>query len=316
MNLAMKILLFFGDLVLPLGLGYWLARRGKIGRAFFDRLLVVAIVTLAPALGLLSFWKIRLTLSLVWLPILGVVMQMAPGAIGMAIGRRRFECPLEEGSFVISTILSNRGVAGMILVYILYGEQGYAWCRLVMLFAAVTVYFFCFPLAGYYHAKANAGASGRPSIARIIFSRNQAPALGVIAGFALNLCGVPRPEILETAFHPIMHLCVWCFVVPTGYAINFAELRKYLKDSVQLLIVKFVVTPVVILPLAWLVGLRGPVFWVVAILSFSPAAINSVVTARLHKLNVHVATAGFVLTLAVYLLVVAPLVLILASLFG
>jgi len=64
------------------------------------------------------------------------------------------------------------------------------------------------------------------------------------------------------------------------------------------------------------VGLEGVHLHSLVVLAFAPTAINAVVAAKLHDLNVHVATAAFVLTTGVYLLVVFPVMLTACTLAG
>jgi predicted permease len=61
------------------------------------------------------------------------------------------------------------------------------------------------------------------------------------------------------------------------------------------------------------VGFRGDLLAALTILAASPTAIMAVVAGRLYKLNVDLAMAAFVLSTAVYIVVVFPVILWLAS---
>lgn len=52
------------------------------------------------------------------------------------------------------------------------------------------------------------------------------------------------------------------------------------------------------------------------LVTFSPAAINSVITAELYKLNVDLTISGFLLTTAVYIVLVFPLLFLCVNLAG
>jgi predicted permease len=51
----------------------------------------------------------------------------------------------------------------------------------------------------------------------------------------------------------------------------------------------------------------------IVILAAMPTAINTVIAVQLYKLNVHIATAAFVLTTAVFIGVVLPVLFVLMS---
>jgi len=310
MDPRLKILLFLVDVVLPVVAGYGLARYAKVRKVYFDRLMVGNILVLATALAVLTFWVMRLSLQLAWLPVLGVVMQVLPAAIALPIARKRYPGSLEQGSYLLSAMLSNRGVVGMITVFILFGGEGYALNRLVMLLAPFVVYMVCYPMSKYFYGRHNAQGGQRLSLVSILLSRNQVPVIGIAVGLALNYGGIRRPGWVDPVFPWLIHLTSWLFMIPVGASMDLSQMKKHWVQVMDLLPLKFVAVPLVIYILARLVGLSGTVHSTVLIASMSPVAITSVITARLYGLNVHLASAAFALTTAVYLVVVFPLVLL------
>lgn len=308
MNPSIKILFFFVDIALPLCAGYVLARRERPTARFYDRMMQAAILVVAPVLALLSCWAMELEAHLIWLPILGVAMQVLPGGIGWLLARGKPHDDLEKGSYVISTILSNRGIVGGLAVFILFGETAYAHSRLIVLLGMPVLYGFCFPLARYYHASHRNGQE-EGSIWSIILHPNQVPMLGVAAGFALNFSAVARPEVMGGVFDALVHVIAWMLLVPVGYSIDFGEMREHWRHVLDILPLKFVITPLLLYALGRAVGLRGEVLATLVIIAASPTAINAVITSKLHNLNVHVSMAAFVLTTGVYLVLVYPVIL-------
>jgi predicted permease len=313
LDAKLKVLWFFVDLALPLACGYLLHYVGWMSRKQGDVVIKVNLRVVATAVSLVSFWGAALTLQLIWLPVLGVMMQIIPGVVSGALARRKYDGPLEQGGFVLATMLSNRGVVGTLSVFILYGEQGYVWSRLVMLLAPLVQYMVCFPLAQYYSDRHRGEDNGRPSLWSVLFSWNQVPVVGIAIGFALNHLDVARPQMVGDALPWAVHLLAWGVVLPLGASLNFAQLRRFMPDMIELLALKFLVTPLLVGLLGYAIGLRGDVLAAVTILAASPSAIMAVVAGRLYKLNVDLAMAAFVLSTVVYIVMVFPVILWLLS---
>ena len=309
MDPRIKIAYFVLDLVAPVTVGYLLGRSGRLSRKTPDYMMTFGIVVLAPLLLLTTMWGARLDVRMIWLPVLGIAMQIIPGLIGFLRSRRKYDHPSEQGSFVLATMLSNRGTVGTLSVVILYQETGYVWARLVMFFAPFVMYLFCYPLAQRFHQIGRRQQGERPKLRTLLLSRNQIPLLGLAAGLALNLAGTPRPEILGSLFMVWVHVMAWVFIVPFGFLIEPAQIRRYWTGTLELLGIKFFLTPAVIYLLGYAVGMRGAMLNTVTILAASPTAVMAVVAARLNRINMHLAMTAVVLTTLVYIVIVFPVIL-------
>ena len=311
MDAKLKLLYFVIDVVCPLAVGYGLRRWQRRLEPVFDRVILFNLLVLGSTMGVLCFWVIPLNLSLIWAPILGVAMRLFPAGVCLLIARRKFEGDLERGSYAISGALSNRGVVGMLTVFILYGEAGYALNQLIMLLSPVTFYCLWLPLGRYFHDRHWGRKGDGPSFWSVLFSRKQIPLIGVAIGLCLNVGGVPRPELLGDVLRSMVHVIAWLFLTPVGLSMDFGEMRKYWLSVVDLLPIKFLLAPLCAGVLAWLVGFRGTDLQIITIIAASPTAVNAVVVAKLEKLNVHVSVAAFMLTTVGYVVLVLPAILIL-----
>jgi predicted permease len=317
MSLWLQILTFFADLVLPMTAGYWLAQRAGVAANRLDPLMRLGIVTAAPALTFLTFWGVSLSPRLAWLPVLGVAMLLIPGGLALLTARAKDDHgPLERGSYILTSMLANRGVVGGLATYILFGEQGYAWSRLVVVFGPVVVFFIGFPLAGRFYQQHTGEARQPGSLRKLILSPNQMPVVGILVGLALNLWGVPRPEAAGQAVPILVHGVAWLFLLPTGAALQVTKIARYIPDLADVLAIKFLINPLILALLAWAVGFRGELLATIVLLAASPTAIFTVVVARAQGLNTHMAMAGFVLTTLVYMACVFPIFLIALAWFG
>jgi len=307
----LKALFFFVDLVLPLLIGYVLRRRGWGEGRFTNRLMLGNLMVTGTLLGLLSFWIIKFNRHLLWLPVLGVAMQIIAGAAGYLRAWMKYDDMDRRGSYVISAMLSNRGIVGMLTVFILYGEVGYAYTCLTTLPSALTLYLICFPFASYCFHTHHRTTEGARSFWSTLVTPKQIPLLGVLLVVILNCSGVKRPDILGDIFPWLVHVSAWLFVLPLGLSLEFSELRRHWVSVLDLTAIKFLITPALIYALARLAGLSGEVLNTLVILSFSPTAVYAVITCKLHGLDIHLPMAAMMLTTAVYLLCALPLLLLL-----
>lgn len=309
MDLHLKLLVFLLDFVAPLAVGYVLFRLGWMSRTMSDKLLRVAISVVSPILAVLTCWVMKLDLVLIWLPILGVVMQIVPGIAGFFMARKKYDDKLTQGGYVMSAMLQNRGVVGALSVFILFGEESYAWSRLVMGLAPLVVFGFCFPLAGWFRAAHDGEDDKRPSLMSVIISPNQIAVVGVIVGIILQASGAERPAALGDSVPWFTHALAWTTMVPLGFDIDLKRMRGYLTHLFELMGIKFILTPLLTGALAVAVGIQGDMLHTVAVLAAAPTAMNAVILGRIHKLNIHLTMAAFVFTTMVYLAVVFPLLL-------
>ncbi len=315
MDTTLKALYFFTDLILPLAAGYLLKKKFKHRNINLDRLITINILFLFPLSGMLSFWILTLNTELIWLPVLGVAMQLVPGLIGFFAARSKYTSPLDRGGYILSNMLSNRGVVGSLTVFIILGEQGYAYCRLTMLFASIIVFMFCFPMAQRYYESHKGRKSSRPSLKALLLNKNQLPTLGIAAGLFLNASGIARPPAFKAAFDISVHTIAWCALLPIGYALDFNKIKGYWRNIFDFALIKFVATPILIFLPAYLLIESRAALATVVILSMSPTAINAVITSKIHRLNIHIATASFITTTLLYILLVFPLILVATTYF-
>jgi len=310
-----KLLRFLVDLALPLAVGWQLRRFAGVRRETMNRLLAAGILLVTPLLTILALWQAPLEEQLLLLPLLGMLMQVLPGIVGLVRGRKRYQDPLERGSFILTCMFSNRSVIGILSVYIFFGQTGYAYTRLTLLLGAPTFYLIGFTMARYYQEKSRAGGGGRITLRSILVNRNQLPLLGILVGLAANLAALPRPASLVDPLFPwLVHLQAWLFLLPLGQAMELKKMGRYVRDGLEISLVRFLFTPLLVCPLAWLAGCRGILFGTVLVLSLTPASIGAVVAARLHGLNEHLPLTAYLVSSLLYLLVIFPaLILVVGS---
>ena len=302
------------DLVLPLAVGYYCRQRTPNAEQFFRKMIEANICVVYPILSVLTFWVLTLNFELIWLPILGVMLSVIPGIAAYMRVNKKYSNELDKGSYIICAMISNIGTLGGLCAFIVYGEVGFAYTQLVLLLQNFVIFMFCFPLAQYYYQKSINQGMDKVSFSALFISRNQLPVVGMAIGVLFNLSGIERPAALGAIIDPLVHLGAWSALLPIGYSIEFNEMRKHYNGIIDLIPIKFVITPALMFLLAELVFSDETMKNTILILACMPTAINAVVAVKINNLNLNIAMASFVLTTAVFLAVELPALFLLLSL--
>lgn len=306
MDIWTKVAYIFVDLVLPLVLGYMGKKNNWLSEVVCNKMISVNIVILCTALSLLSFWVLPLKPELLWLPMFGVLLSFIPGIPAYWISRYKYEGGLEKGSYLASAMLSNIGLLGGLCVFILLGELGFAYTQIIALFQNLVLLLFCFPMAQYYGQQQNEHRTPRISFADLFLNRNQLSLVGMAVGIILCVSGIPRPALLDSAFPVIVHISAWTALLPVGYSIEFAAMKQYYTGILDLIPIKFIVTPVTAYFIARQLFTDSTVLSTILVLGSVPTGVNAIITARLYHLNLPLTGAAFVLTTAFFLIIVYP----------
>jgi predicted permease len=306
MDVVGKFTTLFIDMILPLLVGYALRRSSRGSERVFNWMISLGIIVLFPGLTAFSIWGLVPVFDLIWLPLFGVLLHIIPGALALVWGRRKYDSSLDYGSYAISGFLSNHVTLGSLSAYILYGETGYAYTQMTLLFNSLLMFGFAYPLAQHYRNMHDHGKGLRIDLKQILFNRNQLPLVGMLVGIILNWQGVHRPESFLPVFDMMIHFSAWTFLIPVGYSMDFGEVRHYWRDALDITFIKCVITPVLIVAIAGLFIRETIAFRTLVLLAAQPTAVNAVIAMKLFGLNLHLSVGAFVLSTAVYLLIIFP----------
>ena len=297
----------FVDLILPMIVGYVLRQRSNLSERFYDRLIEATLVIVYPLLGVLSFWVIRVDATLLWLPLFGVLIHVIPGLLVYLRVKNKYEAFTDQGSYLMAGILSNHLTLGGLSVYILFGATGYAYVQLFVLPQSFILFLICFPLAQYYQRRSTGRCMQNTISWRgILFHRNQLGIVGVFVGLLFNGLAIERPVAAAALFDLLVHIGAWLSLVPVGYSIDFMEMRNHWRDTWDMAVIKFILTPIIIAVFCTYFVDEELMRQTLLVLSFGPVAINAVIAVRLHRLNLHIVMANFVFTTTVYLTIIYP----------
>ena len=304
-----RIIFLVTDLIMPLIVGYFLHREQILSGGAANFIIKFNVIVVYTLLTLLSFWVLPITMELFWLVPFGFLYVIVPGVIGALTFARRHKNLLNRGAYIMSAMLSNIGTLGGVCAFILYDEIGFAYTQIVGSCQNILVVLVCFPLAQYYHAKHIEAAHEETepiSFKQLFFSWNQLSLVGIAAGLLLNFNEVQRPEILSNLFQGLVHFGAWAALLPVGYLINFSHAKYYFSRVWDLAILRFVIMPAVIYFLSRQIFTDTILLDTLFICAMCPTAINAVLASRLYKLHVDLAITSFLMTTALFLLIIFP----------
>ena len=305
-----RLVYLFTDLIVPLIVGYLLYQRQMLSDTTVNRLIRINVVVFFTLLSFFSFWALPLTQDLLILPACFAFIILFPGFLSWRFLGRRFHSPIDRGTHLISALLSNIGTLGGICAYIIYGERGFAYAQIGGACQNLVLVLLAFPIAQYYyllhktHGR-TARLEGRGFLGLLI-SWNHLSILGMAAGLALNAADITRPPILSEAFSYIIHVSAWFAMLPVGSLINFRRARRFVYLTLDMILLRFLVVPLVAF-LAARIFISDPIVQnALVIFASVPAAINATLTARLYHLNVDYTIAVFLVTTVLYLTILFP----------
>ncbi|KAA1194615.1 AEC family transporter [Pseudohalioglobus sediminis] len=183
----------------------------------------------------------------------------------------------ERGIFVQGAFRSNLAIMGLALCISAYGERG---AQLAAL--AVAVMTSLYNILVVFVLNSTLGGTSSVQAALLGILRNPL-IIGIAAGAALALSGLPVPAVVEPAsvwlsafFLPLMLVCI-------GGAMKLGELRQSGALAWESTAWRLLVSPALTVMLALLIGVRGEALGVLFLLVGAPAAASGyimVVAAR------------------------------------
>lgn len=305
----LRFLFVFTDLIAPLVVGYLCGYYKIISQEFCNRLIKLNIRIVVSILSFLSFWTLKISVDLLWLPIFGFLACIVPGIIAKYTFADKYKNLNDRGAYMMAAMLSNIGTLSGLCAFIVYGIQGFAYLQIVATFQTLFTLSVCFPLANYYHSKASRSKSQKQqiSIFKLLFNLNQIPVITMIIGFILAIQNIPTPAVGYDIFNALVHIGAWAGLFPVGYIIRFDKAKYFLRKTSDIIIVKFVVLPILMYFVA--INLFSDTVLIGSMLiAFSaPTAINAVLACNLYKLNVNIAVSSFLSTTVIFLCIIFPI---------
>lgn len=308
-DILLKMSIFFVNIILPIAIGYIIINTTRITKEKLNILLFINILVVLPISCILVFWNMQFSRGMILLPILGFLTPLISGAIGYLFSKKKYSDPKKQGSYIVASMLSNRGTIGGLTMYILFGELGYAYVSLIILFSSINIFFIAFPLGNYFGNKQS--NKEKVSLKSILLKKTNIPILGIIIGICLNLFGGARPEVATIVIDPLIKVMAWLSLIPIGSSIDFHGVKKNLKKTFDISLIKFIIMPLVTAAIAYPLISDVKMATSLVIINMMPVAINAVIVTKLANLNEDVSVAAFLITLTIYLFIMFPIITLL-----
>jgi len=302
----------FAVLICGLLSGYFTGSRLASPQRWAKKIMTAVLVSFNWVIALFVIWQMQLSRQLVWLPLVGVISMLAITASSAAIFcflklelRTRLTLILAGG-------LSNHGYTGGAFVcYALFGAQGLALANLYPMLWVPTAYLIFFPLLKMQELSTKDATHSFKfkHIFDLRFLVLPAIALAVV----LNLTNIAPPSFIQKFYliDILVYVASGLSFFAIGMQVNLARLRYYVNLYFPVAIIKFVLAPVITLTIIWLLALTGQnlpasLKRVIIVLSVTPCAVLTVTISNAFDLDGRLASALWVVTMAIFVAVVVP----------
>jgi predicted permease len=305
-------IVFFSLVALVSTLFAYLARkRGWIGTERAGAFMLAAIVGFDTSLGLFAVWRLHIIPGTWRLPLvnLGVIAVML--AAGFAVARLLKLGRLQQPSFAFGASISNISYTlGGFVALSLLGPDALGYQFIYVLSSPFFIFLVLFPIA--HHFTSEQSVSPLELVRRSLLDVRSLPLYAVTTGLVLSLLKVPYPAETLERVHLIDVLLVIGIVlsyVGIGLTISLRAMRPYLSQCVVMCVLKFAVTPLLMLGIMSALGFTGIGRQLCLLLSFMPCAVYSIMISTLFRTDRDLAMTNFIVSHTVFFVVILPFVL-------
>ncbi len=291
LRLAFGFLLLFGSLAL----GKWLSVRGVLTEAAGARLVRWLVRGSSPVVLCLSAWRMNFRDATPWLlPFIGLSVALSALLPAAWFARANRMTPAQTGSFLNAALFSNIGYFGGLLIFALFGEAGYGYAQLFLLFFTP-----CFYTVGFWLAAHFGRSDGQLPQTKRDGALYGYPFAGLLLGIVLSFMGVPRWPVLEWVNHTLIPVDTGLYLMVIGSQLELAPPRGYWRACLAMCGIKFFYSPAIAwLLISWL-GLEGLPRQVVLLQAATPVAVSPLILPMLFGLDKRLMNAAWLFTTVV-----------------
>jgi predicted permease len=308
----------FLALIVAAASGGYVARRRGWGSPDWARpLMSWAIIGCDAPIALLAIWHLEIDADIWKVPVSGLLVGITVTLLGLTVARSRRLAPTEAGVFGLQAGMGNVGYTlGGLLCFGLWGMQGLAVEQMFCMMWPFFAFLYCFPVGRHYGDRA-AGVNEKipltayalRALGRSLADLRSLPLYCATAGLVLNLSTIVPPASIKSS-HVIDVLMIVGICMQfggIGMTLRASRIRTYWRFAAASGLMKFIVSPALMLGVAWAMGLRDMPLAVCVLLAAMPTAVYSVLIANVFGLNRDLANTTFILTHIVCLSVIAAL---------
>ncbi|MGD1822093.1 MAG: AEC family transporter [Pleomorphochaeta sp.] len=320
-----KLLFSLSIIAIGLIIGYLIQRLASSNIIKVDKTLKkqrkilqsIALLLLNPIATIGAIWDFSFdNSSIILLPFVGFFTVLCGGFIALLTSRILKLEKKQAGAFFSCGGMTNIGAIGALIVYIFLGEKAFALVPIYKIFEPLIYYSLWFPIAKT-HSTLASDKSTKNNFSKVFLDPFILVTLfSIILGFVLNFLHIPRPEIYSIINSIIIPLMSILLLTSIGMAMKFSRIKDYIKPSIFISIIKFLIVPFLATTLAYILGFNnidnGLPIKVVLILSSMPVGFIALVPPSIYDLDIDLANAGWMVTTSL-LIIVIPLQMLIIS---
>ena len=258
-------------LLLLLGVGWAAVRSGVTDRAFMNRLNTLNFKLFFPFLMFKNVYGAEPeNLPTTALMITGAVSLLVLVALLMIVVPRIVKENPRRGAIIQAIFRSNFIIYGIPLTTFVFGDGKASVCGIMVMIMVSMFNILSVVVLEYYRD----GGKVRPGPLLLGIVKN--PLLqGCVAGLLCYLLGIKLPVFLKEPVFALGSMASTLALVVLGANLQFAELKKNGRTITTVLLVRLLLLPLVMVPLGWLIGLRGVELFLILMIYGTPVATAS-----------------------------------------
>lgn len=267
---------------------------------------ISTLLVINPIAFIGAVWVLPLdNMEVIYLPFLGIAAISLSGLLSIIYTKIKKKEQSFRGSHFCVSYYTNIGSIGGLIVYALLGEAGFSLLPFYKLLEPVMYFGLGFPIASRF----SVNKEKNRSLLQIIKDPFVMISMGaIVLGFILNVTGLERPAFYTDLNSILIPLGSTLLLISIGMAMHLEHMKKYIRSTFSVVIIKFILVPFCITGAAYLLGLGnilgGMPLKTVFILSSMPAGFIAMMPPTLYKLDLDYANAAWLATMLALLLVV------------
>ena len=303
---VIKFLIFQCAIIIPPIAGYFTRRSIKNAENTAKKTIRINLFFIEPLIVLWTIWGLTLSFDQIFLPLAGLMLVLAGFFIGKVTVHFTGLKNESRKTYLISSSLANHGFTmGGLICYLVAGEQGLGLASLFTLYFVPYTFIFIFSYARTNTIRYFFSLSG---FMENFINLQNIPLYAAILALLFHLLDIQRPNF-DINLDPLLFVSIALYYFTLGLNFDFGDFRSTGKEQFLLSFSKFLVLPLIAYWVLDGTDLKEEVKSVILIESFMPAAVYSVVTSILFKLDTKLASSLFFINTLIFLSLVLPAIL-------
>jgi len=305
-----KFLFFWIIIIIPFVTGKILEKKTLSLSEKSEKLILFNLTFLEPPILFWSIWGLKMGKDTFSLPVTGFIWIFIAIFFSTLFSKFLKFKEIKALSFRVSSALSNQGLTmGSFICFLIIGEEGLGLAAIYTLYFYPLVFLIIFPYTHFVSSKYSVGSGISFSVKSTIFTRRNIPVLAMIAALILNISGFERPEIYFP-LNILLAVSISIYYFTLGTTFNYGNIAKYRIEIILISVLKFMLIPALTFLFLQIINLPENYEKVILIQSFMPAAIYSVVTSVIFRLDSKMTSTVFFVTNLIFIAFVLPFIIL------